>query len=164
MSLFDITPTHSPPPPHSHILDSRDIDPILLQHINKPLPRKPVLIPASFIGLNSQFDSSFPRSQPCKHTQPESSLPPPATLTIPVHEPFDTLREMYALSEVDSTTFSFIYPRPLLLNLLLNTLIPHSITLYIPPPKIPFVDHYAIDTIFGITLTLLIPLQVLMLL
>ena len=41
----------------------------------------------------------------------EISLPPPKPLTIPAFESVDTLSEKYPLSDIDSTTFSFIYPR-----------------------------------------------------
>ena len=38
-------------------------------------------------------------------------LPPPKPLTIPDLKPFESLSEKYALSDVDYTTFSLLYPR-----------------------------------------------------
>ena len=104
---MDVTPTHSPPPPHPHIPDPRDIDPILLRKIIKPQSRKSILVPTSNKGRrrHSQFDHSLPLSKP------ETPLPPPKFLTLTALESSDTLSKKYLLSDIDSTTFSLIYPR-----------------------------------------------------
>ena len=107
MTPFDITYTNYPPPPHPHIPDPSDCDPILLQKINKPQPFTPILVPTSSKG-RLRFDPSLPVPQPCKHFQTGPSVPPPKPFTILVLESFDTLSEKYP-SDVD--TISVIYRR-----------------------------------------------------
>ena len=114
---FPLTPIESiiptPPPPPHHIPDPSDIEPILLRNFNKPQSRKPILVPTSIKARrrHSQFDPSLPFPKPCKHFLPETSLPPPKPSTIPHIEYILTLGEKYPLSDIDSTTFSLLYPR-----------------------------------------------------
>ena len=49
--------------------------------------------------------------KPCKHPQPEPSLPHLKPLTVLALESFDTLSENYLLRDIDSTTFFLIYLR-----------------------------------------------------
>ena len=44
-----------------------------------------------------------------RHSQLESSFPPPKNLIILVHEPLDRLSEKNSLGDVDSTTISLLY-------------------------------------------------------
>ena len=110
---FDITPTHFAQPLHPHISDPCDIDPILLRSINKSQSRKSLLVTTSIKGRrrHSRFKPSLPLPKPCIRSQPETSLPSPKTLRILALESFYTLSEKLPLSDIDSTTFSFIYPR-----------------------------------------------------
>ena len=112
---FNITPTHYPPPSLLHIPDPSYIDTLLLQNLNNPTPRKPILIPTSIkpFRRRSQFDHSLPIPSPCSllQSQSSSSIPPPKPLKIPALELFDSLQKKSDLSEVDSTTFSLFYPR-----------------------------------------------------
>ena len=125
LTPFDITTTHSPPP-HPHIPDPSDIDPILLRNINKPHSRKSILVPTPIKGRrrHSQFDPSLHLPKPCIHSQPEPSLPPPKPSTILVLDSFDTLREQYSLSDVDSITFFLFILVFILLITLLNIPLP----------------------------------------
>ena len=113
LTPFYITPFHYPLSPHPYIPDPSYIDPILLRNINEPQSRKSISIPTIKKGRrrHSQLDPSLPLPKPCIHSQSEISLPPPKLLTIPAFESVDTLSEKYPLSDIDSTTFSFIYPR-----------------------------------------------------
>ena len=115
LTPFNITPTHAPPPSLLHIPDPSDIDPLLLRNLNNPTPRKSILIPTSIKSFRrrSQFDRSLPIHPSCSHlqSQPSSSIPPPKALKTTALESFDSLQKKSDLSEVDSTTFSPIYPR-----------------------------------------------------
>ena len=82
LTTFHITPTL--PPPHPHIPDHGDIDPKFLPNINKSQSCKPISVSTSIKGRrrHSQFDPSLPLPKPCRHSQPESFLPPLKPLTI----------------------------------------------------------------------------------
>ena len=110
---FNITPTHSSPPSSFHIPDPSDINPNLLRQINKPTLPKLTLIPTSIKSFRRrcQLDTSLPIPPPCPHISPQSSLPPPKSLKIPALESLDSLQQKSDLSEVDSATFSLLYPR-----------------------------------------------------
>ena len=94
---------------------------MFLGNISKPQSRKPILFHTCIKGLrrHAQFDPSLPLPKPCIFSQPELSPPPPKPLTIPVLEPFDTLKntvkdthnEKYTLSDVVTTLLSPIYSR-----------------------------------------------------
>ena len=88
LTPFDITSTHSALPPHPHIPDPSDIDPILLSNNNKHQSRKSIVDPNSIKRRrrHSQFDPSLPLPKPCIHSQLETSLPSPKPLTTPALE------------------------------------------------------------------------------
>ena len=112
-SPFNITPTHSPPPPSFHIPDPSDINPILLRNINNPTLPEPKLIPTSIkiFRRRSQLDNSLSVPPPCSHISSQPSLPPHKPLKIPALESLDSLQKKSDLSEIDSTTCSLLYPR-----------------------------------------------------
>ena len=112
-SLFNITPTHSPPPSSFHIPDPSDINPTVLRNINNPTLPPPKLIPTSIKSFRrrSQLDNSLSIPQLCSPISSQPSLPPPKPLKIPALESIDSLQKKSDLSEVDSTTCSLLYPR-----------------------------------------------------
>ena len=82
---FNIASTHSPPPSLLHIPDPSDFGPLLLQNINIPTTRKPIIFPTSIKSFRgrSQFDQCLPIRPPCPHLPSQSLLPPPKV--IPIH-------------------------------------------------------------------------------